>query len=132
MIYSRTEEMANKLRKAFKDRKVKKKYLVITKGIPSLKEGRLTSTFQAIIPEKLIWFMQWQKCGFLSLNADFIAFVTLYFRINLCTCNYILTAYVGVSFPLLYFRCFAVRHDHSLLVCYSRVWTMSRIRVKHC
>lgn len=47
MIYSRTEEMANKLRKAFKDRKVKKKYLVITKGIPSLKEGRLTSTFQA-------------------------------------------------------------------------------------
>lgn len=39
LINSRTEEMASKLRKAFKDRKVKKTYLVIAKGIPSLKEG---------------------------------------------------------------------------------------------
>lgn len=36
----RTEEMANKLRKAFKNREVKKTYLVITKGIPSIKEGK--------------------------------------------------------------------------------------------
>lgn len=41
LVNSRTEEMASKLRKAFKDRKVKKTYLVIAKGIPSLKEGRL-------------------------------------------------------------------------------------------
>ncbi|XP_061196917.1 uncharacterized protein LOC133205176 [Saccostrea echinata] len=39
MLFGKTEEMANKLRKAFKKREVKKTYLVITKGIPSLKEG---------------------------------------------------------------------------------------------
>lgn len=39
MLFGKTEEMASKLRKAFKDRKVKKTYLVIAKGIPSLKEG---------------------------------------------------------------------------------------------
>ena len=31
--------MAKKLRRAFKQREVKKTYLVITKGIPKLKEG---------------------------------------------------------------------------------------------
>lgn len=48
LINSRTEEMASKLRKAFKDRKVKKTYLVIAKGVPSLKEGRLFQQFNLV------------------------------------------------------------------------------------
>lgn len=41
LINFRIEEMVSKLRKVFKDRKVKKTYLVIVKGILLLKEGRL-------------------------------------------------------------------------------------------
>lgn len=41
LINFRIEEMVSKLRKVFKDRKVKKMYLVIVKGILLLKEGRL-------------------------------------------------------------------------------------------
>lgn len=41
LVNFRIEEMVSKLRKVFKDRKVKKTYLVIVKGILLLKEGRL-------------------------------------------------------------------------------------------
>lgn len=58
LINFRIEEMVSKLRKAFKDRKVKKTYLVIVKGILLLKEGRLFNILIICLLMKIVyrWF----------------------------------------------------------------------------
>lgn len=58
LINFRIEEMVSKLRKVFKDRKVKKTYLVIVKGILLLKEGRLFNILIICLLMKIVyrWF----------------------------------------------------------------------------
>lgn len=58
LVNFRIEEMVSKLRKVFKDRKVKKTYLVIVKGILLLKEGRLFNILIICLLMKIVyrWF----------------------------------------------------------------------------